>query len=76
MHNIKFLLNVFSNVKIPNHWNFFSQKVQNLSQLLLKRLENTPVFLILKKGILIQFFSFRKTTQEEVSKIIRGLNTK
>ena len=37
---------------------------------------NTPVFLVLKKRKLDSVFSFRKTTQEEVLKIIQDLNTK
>ena len=54
----------------------FPQKARILSQLSLKRLKNTSVFLILKKEILMRFFTFRKITQEEVSKVIRYLKTK
>ena len=34
----------------------FPEKAHILSQLSMKRLKNTPVFSILKKGILIQYF--------------------
>ena len=39
-------------------------------------MKNTPVFSNIKKRKLDSLFSFRKTTQEEVSKVIRDLNTK
>ena len=42
----------------------------------MKRLKNTPVFSILKKRKLDSVFSFRKTSQEEVWKVIRDLNSK
>ena len=40
----------FNELKIPNHHNYFPpKKTHILSQLPLKRLKNTQVFLILKK---------------------------
>ena len=52
-----FLSTVVSDLKIPNHCNYFFAKKNTFShQLSLKRLKNTPVFLILNEGILIQFF--------------------
>ena len=52
--------NVVPDLKIPNHCNYSSQK-NILSQLPLKRLKNTPVFLMLKKN-LDSVFSLRMTT--------------
>ena len=51
-----FFLNVVSDLKILNHCNYFPKKTHILSQLSLKRFKSTQVYLILKKGILIQFF--------------------
>ena len=52
-----FFSNVVSYLKIPDYCNYFPQKKTHvLSQLSLKRLKNTPVFSILKKGNLIQYF--------------------
>ena len=66
----------FNELKIPNHHNYFPpKKTHILSQLPLKRLKNTQVFLILKKESWFSFFN-HKTTQEELWKIIRDLNTK
>ena len=39
-------------------------------------MKNTPVFSISKKRKLDSVFSFKKTTQAEVLKVIRDLNTK
>ena len=41
-----------------------------------KTFKKTPSILNIKKRKLDSVFSFRKTTQEEVSKVIRNLNTK
>ena len=52
-----FFSNVVSDLKIPDFSNYFPQKKPHvLSQLSLKHLKNTPVFSILKKGNLIQYF--------------------
>ena len=51
-----FFSNVLSHLKIPNCSNYFFRKAHILSQLSLKRSKNTPVFSILKKGILVQYF--------------------
>ena len=71
-----FFSNVVSDLKYLTTVIIFHEKKHILSQLLLKRLKNTPVFLILSKGIHYSVFSFRKTTQEKVSKVIGDLNTK
>ena len=42
----------------------------------MKRLNNIPAFSILKKRKLGSVFSFGKTTQEEVMKVIQDLNAK
>ena len=62
IHN-NFFSNVVSDLKIPNYCNYFSPQKYTFSlnetfhwNVSLKRLKNTPVFLILKKGILIQYF--------------------
>ena len=45
-----------SDLKIPDYCNYFPQNTHVFSQLSLKRLKNTPVLTILKKGNLIQYF--------------------
>ena len=65
-----FFSNIVSDLKTPDYCSYFPhKKTHALSQRSLKRLKNTLVFSILKKGNLI-LFSFRKTTQEEVLKDI------
>ena len=61
---------------MPNTEIAFPKETHTFSQLLLKCLKNTLVFLIYKKRNLESVILFRKTTQEEVSKVTRDLNTK
>ena len=51
-----FFSNIVLDLKIPDYCNYLPQKTHALFQLSLKRLKNTPVFSILKKGNLIQYF--------------------
>ena len=64
-----------SDLKIPSQCNYFNKKTHSLPTIL-KTFEKHSSVLNIKKGILSQFFSFRKYTQEEVTKVIRDLNTK
>ena len=64
-----------SDLKIPSQCNYFNKKPHSLPTIL-KTFEKHSSVLNIKKGILSQFFSFRKYTQEEVTKVIRDLNTK
>ena len=58
-----FFTNVVSDLKIPDCCNYFSQKNIH-SQLSWQRLKNTPVFSILKKGNLIQYFYSKRLLKQ------------
>ena len=66
-----FFSNVVSDLKIPDYCNYFPQKTHVLSQLSLKRLKNTPVFSILKKGNLIQYFHSERLLKKRCWKLSR-----
>ena len=61
---------------MPNCFNYFSQKNTHSLSTIIETFEKHPSILNIKKGNLDSVFSFRKTTQEEVSKVILDLNTK
>ena len=67
--------NVVSNFKIPGYWNFFHKKTHVLSAII-EAFEKHPSILNIKKRKLDSVFPFRKTTQEEVLKVIQVLNAK
>ena len=71
-----FFSNVFSDLKIPNYCNYFPKKNTHSLSNIIETFEKYPSILNIKKRKLNSLFSFRKTTQEEVSKVIRNLNTK
>ena len=69
--------NVVSDLKIPYYCNYFPQQnTHSLSNIIEKRLKKTPIFSILKQCKLDSVFSFRKTAQEEVMKVIQDLKAK
>ena len=59
----------------PNYCNYFPQKTHSLLTIIETFGKHSSVLKI-KKRKLDSVFSFRKTSQEEVSKVIRDLNTK
>ena len=71
-----FFSNVVSDLKIPNYCNYFPQKNTDSLSTIIETFEKCPSILKIKKRKLDSVFSFRKTTQEDVSKVIRDLNTK
>ena len=71
-----FFSNVVSDSKIPNCSNYFSRKSTHSLSTIIETFEKHPSILNIKKRNLDSVFSFRKTTQEKVSKFIRDLNTK
>ena len=64
-----FFSNVVSDLKIPNYCNYFPKNTHILSQLSLKRLKNTPVFSILKKRNLIQYFDSERLLKRRYRKL-------
>ena len=71
-----FFSNVVSDLKILNYCNYFPKKNIHSLSTIIETIEKHPSILNIKKRKLDSVFSFRKVTQEEVSKIIRNLNTK
>ena len=69
-----FLSTVVSDLKIPNHYNYyFAKKKYILSSTIIETFEKHPIILNIKQRNLDPVFSFRKTTQEEILKVIRDL---
>ena len=66
----------FSDLKISDYCNYFPQNNIHSLSTIIKNLEKHPSILNIRKRILDSVFSFRKTTKEEVSKVIWDLNTK
>ena len=71
-----FFSNVVSDMKIANYCNYFPQKNTHSLLTIIQMFEKHSSILNIKKRKLDSVFSLRKTTQEEVSKVIRNLNTK
>ena len=72
----QFLINYFSNVVsdlIPDYCNYFPQKSTHSLSTIIETFQKHPSILNIKKRKLDSMFSFRKTTQEQVSKIIWDL---
>ena len=66
----------FSDLKIPGYCNYFPQKNTCSVSTIIETFEKHPSILNIKKRKLVSVFSFRKTTQKEVLKIIQDLNAK
>ena len=73
-----FFSNVASDLKMPNHYNYFSQKNKHSFSTIVEMIEKYPSIFNIKKRILIQFFiqKVQVVTQEDVSKGIPDLKTK
>ena len=71
-----FFSNVVSDLKIPNYCNYFPPKNTASLSTTIETFEKCLSILKIKKRKLDSVFSFRTTTQEEASKVIRDLNTK
>ena len=71
-----FFSNVVSDLKIPNYCNYFPQKNTHSLSTIIEAFEKHPSILNIETRKLNSVFSFRKTTQEEVWKVIRNLKTK
>ena len=71
-----FFSNVVSDLKIPDYYNYFPQKNTCSLSTIIETFEKHPSILNIKKRKLDSVFSFRKTTQEEVLKVIQDLNAK
>ena len=71
-----FFSNIVSDLKIPNCCNYFPPKNAHILSTIIEMFEKHPSVLNIKKSKLNSIFSFRKTTQEEVSNVVRDLNTK
>ena len=66
-----FFSKVVSDLKIRDYYIIFHKKTHVLSQLSLKRLKNTPVFSILKKGNLLQYFHSERLLKKRFWKLSR-----
>ena len=71
-----FFSNVISDLKIPDYYNYFPQKNTSSLSAIIETFEKHLSILNIKKRKLDSVFSFRKTTQEEVLKVIQDLNAK
>ena len=71
-----FFSNVISDLKIPDYHNYFPQKNTSSLSAIIETFEKHLSILNIKKRKLDSVFSFRKTTQEEVLKVIQDLNAK
>ena len=71
-----FFSNVVSDLKIPDYCNYFPPKNKCSLSTMIETFEKHPSILNIKKRKLDSVFSFRKTTQKEVLKVILDLNTK
>ena len=71
-----FFSNIVSDLKIPDYCNYLPQKHTCSLSTIIETFEKHPSILNIKKRKLDSVFSFRKTTQEEVLKVIKDLNTK
>ena len=63
--------NVVSDLNIPNHCNYFSQKNTYSLSTIIEMFEKHPSILNIKKSNLDSVFSCRKTTLGNVSKVIQ-----
>ena len=69
--------NIFLMIKkIWNFCTYFSQKNTHRLSTIIETFEKYPSTLNIRKGNLDSVFSLKKTTQEEVSKVLRDLTTK
>ena len=66
-----FFSNVVSDLKIPDYCNYFPQKNTCSLSTIMETFDKHRSILNIKKRKLDSEFSFRKTTQEEVLKVIR-----
>ena len=71
-----FFSKVVSDLKIRDHCNYFPQKNTYSLSTIIETFDKHPGILNIKKRKLDSVFSFRKTTQEEVLKVIQDLNAK
>ena len=71
-----FFPNVISDLQIPDYCNYLSQKITHSLSTIIETFEKHPSILNIKKKKLDSLSSFRNTTQEEVLKLVRELNTK
>ena len=71
-----FFSKVVSDLKIPDYYNYFSQENTCSLSTIIETFEKHPSILNIKKRKLVSVFSFRKTTQKKVLKVIQDLNAK
>ena len=69
-----FFSKVFSDLKIPDYYKYFSQENTCSLSTIIETFEKHPSILNIKKRKLVSVFSFRKTTRKEVLKVIQDLN--
>ena len=68
--------NVLSDLKVPDYCNYFPQKNKYSLLTIIETFEKHPSILNFKKRKLDSVFSFRKTTQEEVLKVVWDVKIK
>ena len=71
-----FFSNIVSDLKIPDYCNYFPQKNTCSLSTIIETYDKHPGIPNIKKRKLYSVFSFRKTTPEEVLKVIQDLNAK
>ena len=71
-----FFSKVVSDLKKPDYYKYFSQENTCSLSTIIETFEKHPSILNVKKRKLVSVFSFRKTTQKEVLKVIQDLNAK